>query len=179
MIGKWSYLKSYFLLSTLLVSLVYPPILQNFCNQQWPIPSNAKKLWSFLGLAGYYRKFVRHFEVIVNLSLTCSRTTQFLCGLDHQTVAARMDQTRITVQIIVNCALNYLAFEIWIRLNSIAKWKQNIWKNVFFSNQCLGLVPSFFFLQAAHLFSSRVGQQPSPQSLTNHLSLSSFSGRLL
>jgi hypothetical protein len=32
----------------------------------WPAPSNAKELRSFLGLAGYYRKFVKHFAILAN-----------------------------------------------------------------------------------------------------------------
>jgi transposase InsO family protein len=32
--------------------------------RQWPVPRSAKDVRSFLGLAGYYRRFVRHFGIL-------------------------------------------------------------------------------------------------------------------
>jgi len=32
--------------------------------QQWPAPRNVKQVRSFIGLAGYYRRFIHHYTAI-------------------------------------------------------------------------------------------------------------------
>ena len=50
----------------------------------WPTPTNVKELRSFLGLAGFYHRFVRHYAVISKpLTNLLKKNTLFLWTSDH------------------------------------------------------------------------------------------------
>jgi hypothetical protein len=50
----------------------------------WHVPANAKELRSFLGLTGYYRKFVHHFRVISKpFNITLEKNVLFIWSPNH------------------------------------------------------------------------------------------------
>jgi hypothetical protein len=52
---------------------------------QWPTRSSVKQLRSFLGLAGYYQRFVRHFGILCKpLTDLLRKGTMFIWTQDHQ-----------------------------------------------------------------------------------------------
>jgi transposase InsO family protein len=51
----------------------------------WHVPANTKELRSFLGLAGYYMKFVQHFGAISQpLTSLLKKGVLFIWTMDHQ-----------------------------------------------------------------------------------------------
>jgi hypothetical protein len=52
----------------------------------WPTPTSVKKLRSFLGFAGFYRRFVRHYAIISKpLTMLLKKHSLFIWSSEHDT----------------------------------------------------------------------------------------------
>lgn len=69
---------------------------------QWPVPVSVKDVRSFLGLAGYYRKFVRHFGIISKPLTELLRKGQpFIWTQHHQEAFDTLKQSLISAPVLV------------------------------------------------------------------------------
>jgi len=68
---------------------------------KWPVPTNSKQLHSFLGLAGYYRKFVRHFAILARpLTNLLKKGTLFIWTPDHDVAFYTLQQALISAPVL-------------------------------------------------------------------------------
>ncbi|XP_068504172.1 uncharacterized mitochondrial protein AtMg00860-like [Phaseolus vulgaris] len=57
---------------------------------QWPVPQNLKQLKGFLGLIGYYRKFIKSYAVIVAALTNLLKKDIFFWGPDAETTFSKL-----------------------------------------------------------------------------------------
>lgn len=63
----------------------------------WPVPMSLKELRSFLGLAGYYKKFIRHFAILTKpLTELLRKGVLYVWTWDHDTSFAAIKQALCT-----------------------------------------------------------------------------------
>lgn len=68
---------------------------------QWPVPSFVKELRSFLGLAGYYRKFVKHFAVLAKpLTSLLKKQVLLVWTQDHDTAFQLLKQALVSAPVL-------------------------------------------------------------------------------
>ena len=69
--------------------------------RKWPVPTDSKQLRSFLGLASYYRKFVRHFAILARpLTNLLKKGTLFIWTPDHDATFFALQQALISAPVL-------------------------------------------------------------------------------
>jgi hypothetical protein len=78
----------------------------------WPQPSNVNELRSFLGLAVYYRKFVRHFAVLAKpLTNLLKKDVLFVWYVEHTEAFQLLKQALVSAPVVV-----------WTSLVPLPRW---------------------------------------------------------
>lgn len=68
---------------------------------QWPTPTNVKEVRAFLGLAGYYRRFVRHFGMIAKpLTTLLKKREQFVWNTNTENAFQALKQALISAPVL-------------------------------------------------------------------------------
>ena len=69
--------------------------------QLWPTPTNVKDVRSFLGMAGYYRKFVKNFGTVSKpLTQLLKKNSVFLWTSTHQQAFQALKQALVTAPVL-------------------------------------------------------------------------------
>lgn len=69
--------------------------------KSWPTPRNAKDIRSFLGLAGYYRKFIKNFGIISRpLTNLLKKGQLFVWHADHETSFKVLKEALVTTPVL-------------------------------------------------------------------------------
>ncbi|XP_075521424.1 putative mitochondrial protein AtMg00860 [Primulina tabacum] len=61
--------------------------------KEWPVPKSATEIRSFVGLAGYYKKFIKEFSsVVVPLTTLTKKNAKFVWGPECQSSFDQLKQ---------------------------------------------------------------------------------------